>query len=190
MDKTGLDCIPDLTLRIDTDRHGPFVFQLGLDPSQLTLPMQRVEDAHQTFSDSPLAQVANRLEREVIASSIFGTNTIEGGALTEEETTAAMDMEPETIQGIEERRVVNIRAAYDEAQKASTTPGWRLSVEFVLRIHCLITQGIPHPDNRPGLLRDYLYNHLINANSILLKTGWCRIQQKKRGSRETAPFLL
>lgn len=154
MDNFGLSRLSELTLRVETDRHGPFVFQIGLDPAQLVLPMQRVEDAHQIFSDSPLAQVANRLEREVIASSIFGTNTIEGGTLTEDETAAAMDMPAETVRGIEELRVVNLRAAYDEAQKASAAPGWRLSVEFVCRIHSLITQGIPHPDNKPGLLRD------------------------------------
>lgn len=154
MDNFGLNHLSELTLRIDTDRHGPFVFQIGLDPARLALPMQRVEDAHQIFADSPLAHVANRLEREVIASSIFGTNTIEGGTLTEDETAAAMDMPAETVRGIEELRVVNLRAAYDEAQKASAAPGWRLSVEFVCRIHSLITQGIPHPDNKPGLLRD------------------------------------
>lgn len=33
---------------------------------------------------SPLSQVADRLEREALVSSIFSTNTIEGGTLTEE----------------------------------------------------------------------------------------------------------
>ena len=54
----------------------------------------RVEDAHRRFVASPLAQVANQLEREVIASSIYGTNTIEGGTLTEDETRSALDLDP------------------------------------------------------------------------------------------------
>ena len=56
--------------------------------------MQRVEDAHRRFVASPLAQVANPLEREVIASSIYGTNTIEGGTLTEDETRSALNLDP------------------------------------------------------------------------------------------------
>ena len=78
--------IPELALRVETDRFGPFLFQVGVDTGRLQLPMQRVEDAHRRFVASPLAQVANQLEREVIASSIYGTNTIEGGTLTEDET--------------------------------------------------------------------------------------------------------
>ena len=75
--------IPELALRVETDRFGPFLFQVGVDAGRLQLPMQRVEDAHRRFVASPLAQVANQLEREVLASSIYGTNTIEGGTLTE-----------------------------------------------------------------------------------------------------------
>lgn len=85
---------PELALRVETDRFGPFLFQVGVDAGRLQLPMQRVEDAHRRFVASPLAQVANQLEREVIASSIYGTNTIEGGTLTEDETRSALDLDP------------------------------------------------------------------------------------------------
>lgn len=146
--------LPDITRRIETDRSGPFLFQLGVDPAALVLPMQRVEDAHARFAASPLAQVANLLEREVIASSIFGTNTIEGGALTEDETVAAMDLDPEQVQEVEQRRVLNIKAAYERARQAALDPGWALSVDFICEIHGLITHDVPHNDNRPGLIRD------------------------------------
>lgn len=145
---------PDLLLRIETDRFGPFRFQLGVDEAALLLPLQRVEDAHARFAASPLAHVANRLEREVVASSVFGTNTIEGGTLTEDETAAALDLDPGQVQAIEQRRVLNIKAAYDRARIVAATPGWCLSVDFIRDIHALITHDIPHPDNRPGLLRD------------------------------------
>ena len=85
---------PELALRVETDRFGPFLFQVGVDTGRLQLPMQRVEDAHRRFVASPLAQVANQLEREVIASSIYGTNTIEGGTLTEDETRSALNLDP------------------------------------------------------------------------------------------------
>ena len=86
--------IPELALRVETDRFGPFLFQVGVNAGRLQLPMQRVEDAHRRFVASPLAQVANPLEREVIASSIYGTNTIEGGTLTEDETRSALNLDP------------------------------------------------------------------------------------------------
>lgn len=116
--------IPEISLRVDTDRFGPFLFQVGVDAQGLLLPMQRVEDAHVRFAASPLAQVAKQLEREVIASSIYGTNTIEGGALTEDETLAAMDLDPAQVQQIEQRRVLNIKAAYARAREAAFDPGW------------------------------------------------------------------
>ena len=41
--------IPELALRVETDRFGPFLFQVGVDAVRLQLPMQRVEDAHRRF---------------------------------------------------------------------------------------------------------------------------------------------
>ena len=146
--------IPELALRVETDRFGPFLFQVGVDAGRLQLPMQRVEDAHRRFVASPLAQVANQLEREVIASSIYGTNTIEGGTLTEDETRSAIDLDPAQVQEIEQRRVLNIKAAYERARQAALDPGWKLSIEFMTEVHGLITHDLPHADNRPGLIRD------------------------------------
>lgn len=147
------DIFRDMTLRMETDRFGPFTFQLGIDPHALQMPLQRVEDAHARFVASPLAQVANHLEREVIVSSVFGTNTIEGGTLTEDETESALTLDPAQVQEVEQRRALNIKAAYDVAQQAADTTGWRLSTEFIVTLHALITKDVPHPDNRPGLIR-------------------------------------
>lgn len=36
-----------LTLNIDTDRFGPFTFQVGVDMASLQTLLLRVEDAHQ-----------------------------------------------------------------------------------------------------------------------------------------------
>lgn len=140
--------------RIETDRSGPFVFQLGLTATDVDLALHRVEDAHQRFVASPLAQVANLLEKEVVVSSVFGTNTIEGGTLTEDETAGALALDPGQVQEVEQRRALNIKAAYDLSQAVAATPGWSLSKEFIVDLHRLITQQLPDPDNRPGLLRD------------------------------------
>lgn len=157
--------LPDIVRRVETDRSGRFLFQSGIDAAALLLPMQRIEDAHARFASSPLAQVANQLEREVIASSIYGTNTIEGGALTEAETLAAMDLDPALVQEIEQRRVLNIKAAYARAREAALAPAWTLSTDFIAEIHGLITRDIPHPDNRPGLIRDNPKGRITHVGS-------------------------
>lgn len=143
-----------LTRRIETDRFGLFVFQAGIESGRIELLLQRVEDAHERFIAPPLAQVANQLEREVVVSSVFGTNTIEGGTLSQDETARALALDPATVQEVEQRRAVNIKAAYELSQRAARTAGWSLNREFILDTHRLITRDIPHPDNRPGTLRD------------------------------------
>ena len=163
-DMTKLE-IPDITLQIDTDRAGPFTFQVGVDAGRIGLLLQRVLDAHGRFASSPLAQVANQLEREVIASSIYGTNTIEGGTLTEEETQSALELDPTHVQAIEQLRVLNIQAAFARAREAARAPTWTLSIHFITEIHSLITQNIPHNDNHPGIIRDNPKDRLTHVGS-------------------------
>jgi len=141
-------------LRLETQRFGPFRFQAGVDSATLELPLQRVLDAQNRFRRSGLAQVAVDLEREVLASSIFGTNTIEGGQLTEEETAAAMELSPDEIENIEQQRARNMRSAYDFALEQSQQEGWRLTTDYILDIHRRVCHELPHEHNRPGLLRD------------------------------------
>lgn len=145
---------PNYELRVETQRSGCFVFQIGVDLAALTLAMQRVEDAHERFVASPLSQVANRLEHEVVVSSIFGTNSIEGGTLSEEETETALQLDPAQVQEIEQRRALNIKAAYDSARQAANTSGWRLNLDFIREIHAAITQQLPHPHDQPGIFRN------------------------------------
>lgn len=152
--------LDELTRRVETDRFGPFVFQVGIDPIEAGLQLQRVEDAHERFTASPLARVANRLEQEVVVSSVFGTNTIEGGTLTEEETASALALDPGQVREVEQRRAVNIKAAYDLSKEMAITAGWSLNREFILDLHRLITKDIPHVDNRPGLIRDNPKNRI------------------------------
>jgi hypothetical protein len=75
-DKTWPD---DIKERVETSWFGPFVFQIGVDHREAAMLLQRIADAQARFLSSPLSQVANRLEQEVLVSSIFSTNTIEGG---------------------------------------------------------------------------------------------------------------
>lgn len=50
----------DISLRVETNRFGPFVFQAGLSASDLALALQRVEDAHERFVASPLSSPPGR----------------------------------------------------------------------------------------------------------------------------------
>lgn len=146
--------LPDIRRRCATERFGPFEFQLGLDASALELPLVRATDAQHRFTSSPLAQVASTLEREVLVQSVYGTNTIEGAELTEEQTAQVLGLSPEQIQLEQQIRVRNIKAAYDVALGKAVTPGWTLNVDYLQAIHAEISRDLTHADNRPGRLRD------------------------------------
>ncbi len=141
-------------LKVETDRFGPFTFQVGVDLDDLTVLRQRVEDAHELFIKTPLNQVDSQLEKEVVVSSVFGTNTIEGGTLSEEETARVLQLDPAEVKETEQRRAVNIKAAYDFAQGAAKTAGWRLDLDFIRTVHAHITRDLPDPDMVPGEFRD------------------------------------
>lgn len=155
-----------LDLRLETDRFGPFVFTPGLEPDTVASLLARIGDVHELFKDSPLSSVANSLEKAVLASSIYGTNTIEGGLLSEGETAKVLAMDPAQLQEEEEHRVANVKRAYDLASAAGRLPGWRLTPDFIRAIHAAITGGLGSVDKRntPGRFRD-------NPKGIVTQVG-------------------
>ena len=154
-----------LAQRVDTDRFGPFTFQVGLDLQALELPLVRVQDAQRRFIGSPLAQVANRLEQEVLVESVHGTNTIEGGDLTPEETGAVLALPPQQIKAERELRVRNIKAAYDLAHATAANPKWRLDVDFLRAVHLTLCRDLPHENYQPGLIRDNPRNRITRVGN-------------------------
>jgi len=54
-------------------------------------------------------------KNDILVNSIFSTNTIEGSTLSEEETKAAIDLDPAQVQAEEQQRAVNIKTAYEVA---------------------------------------------------------------------------
>ncbi len=143
----------NLTLRIETDRFGPFILTPGLALERLAALIQRVDDAHQRFIDSPLSQIAAELEKEVVVSSIFGTNTIEGGTLSEAETRDVLELDAKSVREEEQRRVKNLKAAYDFAIQSARDKQWQLDASFIRKLHATITEGLSDPHNRPGEYR-------------------------------------
>ena len=150
--------------RVDTFRHGPFTFQTGVDMPAVDTILVRINDAQQRFAGSPLSSVAEQLEKEVVVSSIFGTNSIEGGTLSEEETRQVVALTPEQVANIEQQRVQNIKAAYDYSKACAGQENWQLDVEFIVHVHKLVTHALPDEYNQPGLLRD-------NPKHIVTKVG-------------------
>ncbi len=155
----------DDLLRIETHRSGIFKFQVGINSLTLQPLLDRIEDAHRRLSSMPiLPDVAIKLEREFLVDSVYGTNTIENGGLTEEETAAVLDAPPEKAKEESALRVVNIREAYDIAEgygeywrtniKSEHRPHLILEEKMFTVLHEQITQGLRHPDNIPGLYRD------------------------------------
>lgn len=108
---------------------------MGVEPAAVESAVLRVSDAHARFTGSPLSQVAGRLEREAVVTSVFGTNSNEDGTLFEEETRLALDPDPSQVQDSEPRRVFKIEAAHALASHAVAAPDWRLDLPFVRDVH-------------------------------------------------------
>ncbi|MCF6776457.1 Fic family protein [Thiotrichales bacterium 19X7-9] len=155
----------DLTEKVETQRSGIFKFQLGIDDDfEFKLLYQRVLDTQSRFKSSPLSSLAKKLEREVIVSSVFGTNHIEGGKLTEDETDHALRLDPKQIQDIEQQRAVNIKKAYDYIKKQAKVDGWKITYENILEVHKLIGYKLEKSEYQPGVLRD-------NSKQIITRVG-------------------
>ena len=158
-------------LRIETYRSGPFIFQIGIDQEKINPLLDRVKDAHKRFSSVPiLPDVATRLEKEVVVSSVFGTNTIEGGTLTEEETANVIDGISE-VKEEKERRVINIKNAYAKAEAFADeciTSGTGITILLqeimITDLHAITTNGLQHSKNEPGKYRN-------NQKGQLTKVG-------------------
>lgn len=46
-----------------------------------------------------------------------------------------MDLDPVTVRDTEQRRALNIKAAYDLARDASSQPHWQLDLAFIQALH-------------------------------------------------------
>ncbi len=135
--------------------------------SAITPLIERVEDTHAMFASVPLLpQIAMEMEREVLVSSVFGTNTIESGTMSETEIGEIFRKDPqvEEITAERERRVVNLKRAYEHVDLLARNQedgvedpngiSFLLSEELIIELHELITGGLTHPSNKPGRYRN------------------------------------
>ena len=159
-----------------THRSGKFVFQLGVDMEKLQPTLDRVLDAHERFSDIPtIPDIVSKLVDIVLVSSIHGTDTIEGGSLSEDETKKILDSDLEKAKEQREQRVVNLKKAYEFVDSLSETisnksksnenpPIYLLEEKSIKEIHKIITNKLEMPNNVPGEYRD-------NPKGFLTRVG-------------------
>jgi Fic family protein len=156
IEKTWVD---DTTLRVMTHRSGVFVFQLGLDISVLQPLIDRINDAQSRFNKTPtLPSIIDQMQDKVTASSIYSTNTIEGGTYTEKQTEQILQQDPATIQLSEERRLTNLKAAIDwirqqTAQQLKVNEGFEISVNKCIQLHRFVSLNIDEQNNPSGHFR-------------------------------------
>lgn len=152
--------LDDTTLRVMTYKSGSFVFQLGVDLKQSQAMLDRVNDAQNRFNKMPnLPQIIDQIQEKVLASSIYSTNTIEGGQFTEQETAAILSQDPKTIQKTEERRLTNLKEAIEwiktsSAKQLSPNQGKPFELSSVFKLHRLISQNLDEQHNPAGQLRN------------------------------------
>jgi Fic family protein len=150
-----------MPLIVETHRSGVFTFQVGLDLTRLQPLIDKINYGHRLFSSLPLLpDIASQLEKETLLSSIHGTDTIEGGTLTEDEILQVIESTPEITQEEHKRRISNLAQAYRFAETAAIQarengqPGFMVSETFILSLHQLISKGINDERYRPGEYRD------------------------------------
>lgn len=150
-----------MPLKIETNRSGIFTFQIGVDLNAIQPLIDKVNYGHRLFSSLPLLpDIAAQLEKETLLSSIHGTDTIEGGTLTEDEILQVIESTPETSQEEHQRRISNLSQAYQyaesEAHKSLTEnhPAFIITEPFILSLHQCISSGLNDERYQPGQYRD------------------------------------
>jgi len=134
-----------------------FEFHVRVDHSRLQsslIQMEAYRLAIQRLTVPP--HWAQDLRRLNIVRAVHGTTAIEGNPLTEEEVQQAIDAQPapSPINGNAERQVRNAYSAHEWVQQAfSDREGRAISLDDILHMHLLLTEGSDEADNEPGQLR-------------------------------------
>lgn len=150
-----------MPLKLETHRSGIFIFQIGVDLERIQPLIDKVNYGYRLFSSLPLLpDVAAQLEKETLVTSIHGTDTIEGGALSEDEILQVIESTQEITQEDHKRRITNLSEAYQFAENEAlqtsndTEHTFKVSESFILSLHHLISGGINDVRYQPGQYRD------------------------------------
>ena len=155
--KTWVD---ETTLKVMTYKSGFFTFQLGFDSKDVQSMIDRVNDSQNRFNKTPsLPLIIDQVQDKVLASSIYSTNTIEGGQFTEQETANILKQDPKTIQKSEERRLTNLKESIEWIKKFSSkqllaTNGKPFELSTMFQLHTLVSKNLDDQHNPAGQLRN------------------------------------
>ena len=155
--KTWID---ETTLKVMTYKSGFFTFQLGFEHTQVQAMLNRVNDSQKRFNKTPsLPLIIDQVQDKVLASSIYSTNTIEGGQFTEQETANILKQDPKTIQKSEERRLTNLKESIEWIKKSSSkqlkpVEGKPFELSTMFQLHILVSQNLEEQHNPAGQLRN------------------------------------
>lgn len=158
MAEQSKEWITDDTLRVMTFRSGVFTFTLGCSPDQAFL--NRIDDAQLRFNKTPkAAQIIDRIQEKVLVSSVYSTNTIEGGEFSEEETDSILHSAPKEIQKSAEKRLFNLKDALvwvntHRNTQFEPTQGKPFLLAHIIHLHTLISKGLDDGHNPVGQFRD------------------------------------
>lgn len=160
MPEHSKEWLDETTLRVMTYKSGSFTFQLGFELSNILAMLDRVNDSQKRFNKTPsLSLIIDQIQEKVLASSIYSTNTIEGGQFTEQETADILKQDPKTIQKSEERRLTNLREAIDwikqsSSKQLSPTRGQPFELSTMFHLHTLVSRDLDDQHNPAGKLRN------------------------------------
>src|SRR5699024_1547500 len=110
MAEQSKEWVDEHTLRVMTHKSGSFTFTLGCVPDEALL--KRIDDAQSRLNKtSTLQQNIDQIQEKVLVSSVYNTDTIEGGVFSEEETSNILKTTPKEIQRSAEKRLFILKDA-------------------------------------------------------------------------------
>jgi Fic family protein len=147
----------DTVKKILTVKSGQFVFSRKYEMDKLATPVAEATILHTTVKDLPiLPDLADRMQKDLIRRSIFGTAAIEGNPLTETRVAEIVD-NPENT-GLKEKaeiEIKNLEEVYGYLRLIQSTSAWELTEAFINDVHRDITKGLDDKDNIPGAYRNH-----------------------------------
>lgn len=152
--------LDETTLRVMTYKSGSFTFQLSVDMEKLSPMLDRINDAQGRFNKIPtLPMIIDKVQEKVLASSIYSTNTIEGGEYSEQETAQILQKDPTTLKQSNERRLINLKNALIWVNEHSQTQleplgNKEISESMVITLHKLVCQDLQEQHNPVGQYRN------------------------------------
>lgn len=152
--------IDEYTLRVMTYKSGVFTFGLKLDITASQAMIDRINDAQTRFNKMPmLPQIIDKIQEKVLVSSIYSTNTIEGGEFSQDETEKILKTDPLLIQKSEEKRLTNLKQAIHWVKQHGSpqlmpNAGQIITLHDILNLHDLVSQQVDEINNPPRQFRN------------------------------------